>query len=649
MRDSGTWSFNSSDIWKGPTFLSSGVATAISPQDVQVGDDGTFYASTSGGSGPPSIYKFTVNSSGTVTSTTAMVTELEEFAFSLAVDHAGNLYFTENIYGSTPGTRVAGIREIPANATLPIVGDGTGKAESSQTLLVGNSNQYTGLAGLTFDAQGNLYFTSTNNTNYGGSVSGIFMIPNEGTPKAPNLVWNDTVMVSPLEAAHQPLVDPRGFIWAATGGSGNWAPPGTVAPTCDTTNTQTIDATCLTSTIVIWKPGAANIGASSASGASAAHISAYSVVAAGGTMTLTAPNSFKEDTVVTISAAATDALYPLNGLSFYVLSAGLSSSQFEISTSLVPGGSAGSTTAAAKSSPIQTVYYTFSQPTTPAKFVYAQTTGNSFVTVATNPTPDTSVIPAVPPCTAGTTYPAFSPTETTINQYSWCQFFVQLNPQMAGSLENELQMLDSSNNVISGSNADLSGIGQGSAVSLIGSPVVQAIALGLNQPRQVAADPWGNSYVADSALKAIEKYPAGTTSPTSGAVFGSGLSAPTGVAVDGTGNLYIGDSGIVYEIPYVNGVLATSKQTEIATGLGTGNLNLAMDAAGDVFVADEAKKQVIEISNPQSALLQEGLPRKRWGRLPASRGHPPSPQTIPETCGWLMDRICGRSRCPLGA
>jgi hypothetical protein len=154
---SGTWSFNSSDIWKGPTFLSSGVATAISPQDVQVGDDGTFYASTSGGSGPPSIYKFTVNSSGTVTSTTAMVTELEEFAFSLAVDHAGNLYFTENIYGSTPGTRVAGIREIPANATLPIVGDGTGKAESSQTLLVGNSNQYTGLAGLTFDAQGNLY------------------------------------------------------------------------------------------------------------------------------------------------------------------------------------------------------------------------------------------------------------------------------------------------------------------------------------------------------------------------------------------------------------------------------------------------------------------------------------------------------------
>lgn len=266
---SGTWNFNSSDIWKGPTFLSSGVATAISPQDLTVADDGvTFYASTSGGSGPPSIYKFVVDQNGNVTSTTAMVTALEEYAFSVAVDHAGNLFFTENIYGSTPGTRVAGIREIPATATLPITGDGSGTAEKQQTLLVGNSDQFGGLAGLYFDAHGNLYVSSTNNTNYGGNVSGIFMIPNEGTPTAPNLVWNDTMMVSPLEAAHQPLVDPRGFIWGATGGNGNWHPTGTVAPTCDQTNIQTIDATCLYSTVVIWKPGAANIGASTAGGTS---------------------------------------------------------------------------------------------------------------------------------------------------------------------------------------------------------------------------------------------------------------------------------------------------------------------------------------------------------------------------------------------
>ncbi len=612
---SGTWNFSSADIWKGPTFLSSGVATAISPEDVASGDDGkTFYASTSGGSGPPSIYKFVVDpSTGAVTSTTAMITALEEYAYGITVDHAGNLFFIENIYGSTPGTRVGGIREIPATATLPITGDGSGTAEKQQTLLVGNSDQFGGIAGITFDAQGNLFFGSISNSNYGGNVSGVFMIPNEGTPTAPNLVWNDTVMVSPVSGSHQPLVDPRGFLWIATGGSGNWAPTGTVAPTCDTTNTQTVDATCLASSMVIWKPGAVSIGASTAGGASALPITAFSVNGAGGTITFTAKNSFTENTVVTFSAGPTDLLYPLNGLSFYVLASGLSSSQFEVSIGLVAASGSGPTTATVKAAPIQTVYYMFSQPTTPAMIAYAQASSNSFVTLPTNPTPDGSVIPAVPPCTAGAAYPAFSPTETTNNQYSWCQAFVQLNAQRTGNVENELQLLDSGNNVISGSNVHVNGIGQGPAASVIGTPVAQAIASGLNQPKQVAADPWGNTYVADSALKAIEKFPAGTTSAASGTVFGTGLSAPTGVAVDGAGNLYIGDSGNVYEIPYVNGALATSKQTEIASGLGTGNLNLAVDAAGDIFVADEAKKQVVEISNPQSALLRDGLPLQTLG------------------------------------
>ena len=612
---SGTWNFNSSDIWKGPTFLSSGVATAISPEDIASGDDGqTFYVSTSGGSGPPSIYKFVVNpSTGAITSTTPMITALEEYAYGVAVDHAGNLFFIENIYGSTPGTRVGGIREIPANATLPITGDGTGSAEKQQTLLVGNSDQYGGIAGIQFDAHGNLYFGSISNSNYGGNVSGVFMIPNEGTPTAPNLVWSDTIMITPVSGSHQPLVDPRGFLWVATGGSGNWSPTGTVAPSCDTTSTQTIDATCLASTLVIWKPGAASIGEGATGGTAATAIKGYSVSAAGGTLTLTAKNSFSENTVVTISAGAADALYPLNGLSFFVLPGGLSSSQFEISTSLIPGGASGSTTATANAAPIQTVYYTFNKQTTASKIAYAKASGNSFVTLAGNPTPDTSITPPVPPCTAGATYPAFSPTETNNAQYSWCQAFVQLNSQTVGGLENELQLLDSGNNVISGSNVHLSAIGQGPAVSLVGSPAQQSIASGLNQPRQVAADLSGNTYVADSALKAIERYPAGTTSPASGTVFGAGLSAPTGVAVDGAGNLYFGDSGFVYEIPYVNGALASSQQSEIAKGLGTGNLNLATDASGDVFVADEANKQVVEISNPQSALLQEGLPTQTLG------------------------------------
>jgi len=603
---SGTWNFSSADIWKGPTFLSGTVPTAISPEDMAIGDDGTFYASTSGGSGPASIYKFTVDSSGNVTSTTAMVTALQEYAYGIAVDHAGNLFFIENIYGSTPGTRVGGIREIPKSATLPVSTSSGGEAQG--TLLLGNSNTFGGIAGIQFDAQGNLIWGSINNSNYGGNVSGLFLTPNEGTPTNPNLVWADTVMISPVSGSHQPLVDPRGFLWVATGGSSNWSPTGTLAPTCDTTTTQTIEATCLASTLVIWEPGMANLGSAATGGAKAVPITAYSVPAAGGSVTFTAANSLAENQVVQITAGTNDALAALNGLSFRVISTGLSSTQFEISTSLISGGASGSTSAKATPLPYGTVYYTFNAPTTPSKIAFAQATGNSFVNLAANPTPDTSITPPVPPCTAGATYPAFSPTETSNAQYSWCSDFVQLNAQSAGAVENELQLLNSSNGVITGSNVFIGGVGQGAAVSVVGSNAQQSIASGLNHPQQVASDPWGNTYVADSALKAIEKYPAGTTSPTSGAAIGSGLSGPTGIAADGVGNLFIGDSGNVYEIPYVNGSLATAQQTKIASGLGTGNLSLATDTFGDVFVADQAKKQVVEITNPQATLLRQSLP-----------------------------------------
>jgi hypothetical protein len=235
----------------------------------------------------------------------------------------------------------------------------------------------------------------------------------------------------------------------------------------------------------------------------------------------------------------------------------------------------------------------------------SQPSNANFLAVANSPM--VSVPPPtnpVEPCTAGTSYPAFSANMITTSAYSWCPYYVQLNTTLAGPVEGEVQLLNSSGTAIEGSNAYLSGIGQGAAASVVSSATVQSIASGLNTPKQVAADLWGNMYVADSALKAIEKYPAGTTSPTSGKVFGSGLSAPSGVAVDGVGNLYIGDSGNIYEIPYVGGALATSQQTQIGSGLGTGDLNLAADGEGDIFVADEAKKQVVEIPNPQTELLQ---------------------------------------------
>jgi hypothetical protein len=602
---SGTWTFSNADIWTGPTYTNSSNQTlSIPPQDLQVGDDGiTFYVSTSDTS---AIYKYQVDETGKVVanSVVALITGLEAGATQLAVDHAGNLFFVEN-QGDYPNN-VHGIREIPAGSPT-IVGDGTGTAEGALTRV--DQGGWNGINGMFIDPQGNMYFGSTNNISYGGQADGVFVIPNEGTPTSPKLVWADAQMVSPVDGGYPPMYDKRGFLWIATSYYNNWAPAGVNGPQCDTTTQQAATATCLYSTIVLWKPGALGLGTAPAGGPASVPITGYVVASGGGSVTLTAKNSFTENTVVTISAKSGDPLFPLNGMSFYVSGTGLSSTAFQISTSLIAAGASGSTSATGAVNQTQALYYMFNQPTTPASITLAQPSNTNFLTVANDPLLDNPP-PTNPvnPCTAGTSYPAFSANMTTTSAYSWCPYYVQLNTTKAGSVEGEVQLLTSGNSVIAGSNAYLSGTGQGAAVSVVSSATVQSIASGLNEPKQVAADLYGNTYVADSALKAIEKYPAGTTSPASGKVVGSGLSAPSGVAVDGVGDLYIGDSGNVYLIPFVNGALATGQQTTIATGLGTGNLNLATDSEGDVFVADEAKKQVVEIPNPQTEILSQSYP-----------------------------------------
>jgi hypothetical protein len=601
----GTWTFSNADVWTGPTYTNgSGQTLSIPPQDLQVADDGvTFYVSTSDTS---AIYKYQVDQTGKVVanSVVPLITGLEAGATQLAVDHAGNLFFVEN-QGAYPNN-VHGIREIPAGSA-PIVGDGTGTAEGALARV--DQGGWNGINGMYVDPQGNMYFGSTNNISYGGQADGVFMIPNEGTPSSPKLVWNDTVMVSPVDGGYPPMVDKRGFVWIATSYYNNWAPAGVNGPQCDTTTQQAATATCLYSSIVLWKPGALSLGSSPAGGPTAVPITGYSASSGGGTLTLNAKNALTENQVVTISATSGDPLFALNGLNYYVSGTGLSSTAFQISTSLIAAGVSGSTSATASVNQTGAIYYMFNQPTTPTSIALAQPSNINFTPVANspllnNPPPTNPVMP----CAANTSYPAFTANMTTTSSYNWCPYYVQLSTTKAGPVEGEVQLLGSGNAVIAGSNAYLTGTGQGAAVSVVSSATVQSIASGLNEPLQVAADAYGNTYVADSALKAIEKYPAGTTSPASGKVVGSGLSAPSGVAVDGVGNLYIGDAGNIYIIPFVSGALATAQQTKIASGLGTGNLNLAVNGLGDLFVADEAKKQVVEIPNPQTETIAQNYP-----------------------------------------
>jgi len=525
---SGTWVFSQASSWaNSPSISLNGVPTAITPQataiDCNSGFPCTMYASWSN---TGEIDKFTIDANGNPGTVVRVIEGMETNASNLAVDHAGNLFFLESAY-SSPSSKVNGVREVPASATLPLVGDATGSLEGTLTRVDPASAGFN-FKGLSFDAAGNLYLSSENDNNaYGGQVNLVLMVPNEGTPAVPNLVWNDAVMVAPVAAGFSVAIDPRGYLWIPNGNGGsNWAPTGTKAPPC----TSVAPAECTTSGIVLWVPGTANLGAS-------------------------------------------------------------------------PIGTPGTT---------QTVFYSFSKATTPGSFAYGPLGAKNFTTVPANPNADPSVSPAVAPCTAGTAYPAFSGEDTTAAQNSWCAFYVQLDPQTAGSVSGELQMLDSSNKVIAGSNAYLNGIGQGPAVSVLSPALAQPVALGLQGPKQVAGDSQGNSYVADSTLGTVEMYPPGQTSAAVGTAFGTGLTAPTGVAVDGAGDLYIGDSGKIIEIPYVNGALAPKQQTTVQTGLGD-HLNLATDAAGNVYVADEDNKQVVKVSNPAMALLLQNQPVNTLG------------------------------------
>jgi hypothetical protein len=618
-----TWSTGTNYIWKGPAVPATGGGSpsAISPQDIVIGDDGTFYVSGSSGG----IYKFNVDESGAVTNVVTLLTNMQEFAAYIAVDHAGNLFFAENVYGSTLSTRVSGIREIPAGTSVPSAScTGNGACESALARVDDVISGFNCITGLSFDPQGNLFFSSIQNSSYGGNVSGVFMIPNAGTPASPNLAWADTVMVSPVYSGHDVLVDPRGFMWIATGGSGNWTPPGTNAPTCDQTSTASEELTCLSSTVAIWKPGTVNFGLGLAASHGGVQITGYS--ASKGILTLTANNSLQPNEAVSFSASSGDALAALNGLGGYVLDTGLSGTSFQIGDPSAGGNAyviSGSGTSSATAAPAQSIYYVFNQPVTPSKVAV----NNSNFTIVANPAPNTSLNPEVEPCTAGTAYPAFSGNETTIGQYSWCSVFLEENPTSAGNVGAELQLLDSNNNVIAGSNSFLGGTGQAPTVSMLSGSVSNSIASGLSAPKQVAVDSLGNTYVADSGLKTIERYAPGQSNAVGTAVV-SGLKSPTGVAIDGAGNLFVGDSGAVIEVPFVNGALKTAAQTTLplSSGITLGShLNLAVDVYGDVFVADQDNKQVVEIPNAQTQVLVQGVKFPTWG---ASNGFTHGPSAI---------------------
>ena len=175
--------------------------------------------------------------------------------------------------------------------------------------------------------------------------------------------------------------------------------------------------------------------------------------------------------------------------------------------------------------------------------------------------------------------------------------------------------LDGAGNVFvadSGNNAVYeieAGTGGNAAGAVSSASTVVTVGSGFNSPKGTAVDPSGDVFVADSGNNAVNKIEAGTGGNAQGVVssastvvtVASGFDAPHGIAFDGIGDLFVADSGnsVVKEIEARTGRglgPVSSASTVVTVGSGfSGPQGVAVDGAGDVFVADSGNNAVKEI------------------------------------------------------
>lgn len=139
----------------------------------------------------------------------------------------------------------------------------------------------------------------------------------------------------------------------------------------------------------------------------------------------------------------------------------------------------------------------------------------------------------------------------------------------------------------------------------------------LNHPNGVAVDAVGNVYIADSGNARIRKVSNGAIATIAGGASvsfgdngpatGAALYQPSGVAVDASGNVYIVDtfdnairkvSGGVITTIAGNGTFGYSGDNGPASSAALNQpLGVAVDAAGNVYIADTNNSVIRKISN----------------------------------------------------
>ena len=164
----------------------------------------------------------------------------------------------------------------------------------------------------------------------------------------------------------------------------------------------------------------------------------------------------------------------------------------------------------------------------------------------------------------------------------------------------------------------------------------QATSAELNFPQDVAIDASGNLFIADSkngrvrkvstsgiittvaGIGACQSAPCGNFKGDGGPAASAYFVYPNAVAVDASGNLFIADgSNVILSVPAGSGVIKTvagyqsqgfsgdgGPPTSASLDLGdsgTGRAGVALDAAGNLFIADPGNNRIREVpANPAS-------------------------------------------------
>jgi sugar lactone lactonase YvrE len=176
-----------------------------------------------------------------------------------------------------------------------------------------------------------------------------------------------------------------------------------------------------------------------------------------------------------------------------------------------------------------------------------------------------------------------------------CTITAKFSPKHPGVYEGYLAITDASSDTLA--SAYLSGIGLGAGITL-DPGAATSIGSGFKTPQAIAVTENGG-YVADVGADAVLYFSGTSSTPVS---IGSGLSKPSGVAVDGAGNVFIADTGNnqIVEVPVVNGApdntaqvtVVSSKDTISSTAL-SGPTSINVDAQGNLYIADMGNMRVI--------------------------------------------------------